>query len=56
MDILDISFLGASYRYAVKFEKKIKKQSQWEFEFRNPQKPKYGKKIPNSYKTQLQEK
>jgi hypothetical protein len=30
MDLLDISSLGFDYRYAVKMEQKIKKQSKWE--------------------------
>jgi hypothetical protein len=30
MDFLDISSLGATYRYAVKIEPKFKHQSKWE--------------------------
>ena len=31
MDFLDISSLGAAYRYAVKIEQKFKHQNKWEF-------------------------
>jgi hypothetical protein len=40
MDFLDISSLGAAYRYAIKIEKKFKQQSKWE---------KHGKGNSNSY-------
>jgi hypothetical protein len=47
MDFLDISSLGAAYRYAVKIENKFKHQNKWEFGFANPQQPKYDKDDPN---------
>jgi hypothetical protein len=47
MDFLDISSLGATYRYVVKIEQKFKQQNKWEFESANPQQPKYGKDNPN---------
>jgi hypothetical protein len=47
MDFLDISSLGAAYRYAVKIEHKFKHQNKWEFGFANPQQPKYNKDRPN---------
>jgi hypothetical protein len=31
MDFLDISSLGAAYRYVVKIEQKFKHQKKWEF-------------------------
>jgi hypothetical protein len=37
MDFLDISSLGASYRYVVKIEQKFKHQNKWEFGSANPQ-------------------
>ena len=47
MDLLDISSLGATYWYAVKIEQKFKHQSKREFEYANPQQPKYEKDDPN---------
>jgi hypothetical protein len=48
MDFLDISSLGASYRYVVKIEQKFKHQNKREFGSTNPQQPKYGKDNPNN--------
>jgi hypothetical protein len=48
MDFLDISSLGAAYRYAVKIEQKFKHQNKREFGSENPQQPKYDKDNPNS--------
>jgi hypothetical protein len=47
MDFLDISSLGATYRYAVKIKHKFKHQNKWEFRSTNPQQPKYEKDNPN---------
>jgi hypothetical protein len=47
MDFLDISSLGATYRYVVKIEQKFKHQNKWEFRSTNPQQPKYDKDGPN---------
>ena len=47
MDFLDISSLGADYRYAVKIEKKFKHKNKRDFRFVNPQQPKYDKDNPN---------
>ena len=47
MDFLDISSLGAAYRYVVKVEKKFKHQNKWEFGSANSQQPKYDKDDPN---------
>jgi hypothetical protein len=47
MDFLDISSLGAAYRYAVKIEQKFKNQNKWKFGSTNPQQPKYEKDNPN---------
>ena len=47
MDFLDISSLGATYRYVVKIEQKFKHQNKWEFGYANPQQPKYDKDSPN---------
>jgi hypothetical protein len=43
MEFLDISSLGAAYRYVVKIEQKFKQQNKWEFGSANMQQPKYGK-------------
>jgi hypothetical protein len=43
MDFLDISLLGASYRYVVKIKKKFKHQKKWDFGSANLQQPKYDK-------------
>ena len=47
MDFLDISSLGATYRYAAKIEQKFKQQNKWEFGSANLQQPKYDKDDPN---------
>jgi hypothetical protein len=47
MDFLDISSLGAAYRYAVKIEQKFKHQNKREFGSANPQQSKYDKDNPN---------
>jgi hypothetical protein len=47
MEFLDISSLGAAYRYAVKIEQKFKHSNKQEFGSANPQQPKYGKGSPN---------
>jgi hypothetical protein len=47
MDFLNISSLGAAYRYAVKIEQKFRHQNKWEFGSANPQQPKHGKDDPN---------
>jgi hypothetical protein len=47
MDFLDISSLGAAYRYAIKIEQKFKHQNKWEFGSTNPQQPNYNKDNPN---------
>jgi hypothetical protein len=48
MDFLDISSLGVAYRYAIKLEKKFKKQTKWEFGFENTPQHNHGKGNPNS--------
>jgi hypothetical protein len=47
MDFLDISSLGASYRYVVKIEQKIKHPNKREFGSTNLQQPKHDKDGPN---------
>jgi hypothetical protein len=47
MDFLDISSLGATYRYVVKIEKNFKHQKKWDFGSTNLQQPKYDKDGPN---------
>jgi hypothetical protein len=47
MDFLNISSLGAAYRYAVKIEQKFRHQNKWEFGSANMQQPKHGKDDPN---------
>jgi hypothetical protein len=47
MDFLDISSLGAAYRYVVKIEQKFKHQNKQDFGSVNPQQPKYDKDNPN---------
>ena len=56
MDFLDISSLGAAYRYAVKIEKKFKHQNKWDFGSVNPQQPKCDKDIPNKQSPENQSK
>jgi hypothetical protein len=48
MDFLDISSLGVAYQYAVKIEKKFKKQSKRGFGFENTPQQNCGKGNPNS--------
>jgi hypothetical protein len=55
MEFLDISSLGATYRYVVKIEQKFKQQNKREFGSANPQQPKYGKGNPNSQNNQPQD-
>jgi hypothetical protein len=47
MDFINISSLGASYRYAVKIEYKFRHQNKWEFGSTNPKQPNHGKDDPN---------
>jgi hypothetical protein len=47
MDFLDISSLGAAYRYAVKIDQKFDHQNKRELGSANPQQPKYEKDDPN---------
>jgi hypothetical protein len=47
MDFLNISSLGATFRYALKIEKKFRHQKKWEFGYENLQQPKHGKDDPN---------
>jgi hypothetical protein len=56
MDFLDISSLGAAYRYAVKIEQKFKHQNKREFGSANPQQPKYDKDGPNKQSPENQSK
>jgi hypothetical protein len=46
MDFLDISSMGATYRYVVKIEQKFRHQNKREIGSANPQQPKYSKDIP----------
>ena len=46
IDFLNISSLGAAYRYAVKIEQKFKHQNKRYFGSVNPQQPKYDKDNP----------
>ena len=46
MEFLDISSLGAAYRYAIKIEQKIKQKTQ-KFDLGNPSQQKLGKGDPN---------
>jgi hypothetical protein len=46
MDFLDISSLGAAYRYAVKIENKLKHKNKHEFGSANMQQLKYDKGDP----------
>jgi hypothetical protein len=56
MDFLDISSLGAAYRYVVKIEQKFKHQNKWEFGSANLQQPKYDKDDPNKQSPKNQSK
>jgi hypothetical protein len=47
MDFLDISSLGATYRYAVKIDHKFRHRNKREFRSTNPQQPKYDKDDSN---------
>jgi hypothetical protein len=47
MDFLNISSLGAAYRYVVKIEKKLRHHNKWEFGYANLQQPKHGKDEAN---------
>jgi hypothetical protein len=49
MYFLDISSLGATYRYVVKIEQKFKHQNKREFGPRNPQQQKYDKYGPKRH-------
>jgi hypothetical protein len=49
MEFLDIASLGTTYRYTVKFEKKIN-QKQREFGSTNPSQPKQIKGNPNPHR------
>jgi hypothetical protein len=44
---INISSLGAAYRYDIKIEHKFRHQNKWEFRSTNPQKLKHGKYDPN---------
>jgi hypothetical protein len=46
MDFLNISSLGASYRYVVKIEHKFRHQNKWELGPTNIEKPKHSKDDP----------
>jgi hypothetical protein len=56
MDFLNISSLGASYRYVVKIKKKFRNQNKWEFRYANMQQPKQGKDGPNQQPLENQSK
>jgi hypothetical protein len=56
MDFLDISSLGAAYRYVVKIEQKFKHQNKREFGSANLQQPKYDKDGPNKQSPENQSK
>jgi hypothetical protein len=56
MDFLNISSLGASYRYVVKIEQKFKHQNKWDFGSVNTQQPKYDKDRPNKQFSENQSK
>ena len=47
MEFLDISSLGAAYRYAVKIKQKFKQRNRWDFGFVNSSQQKEGKGSPN---------
>jgi hypothetical protein len=49
MEFLDMSSLGAAYRYVVKIEQKLK-QKTWQFGLTNPSQQKPGKGGPNPWK------
>jgi len=56
MDFLDISSLGAAYRYAVKIEYKFLHQNKREFGSANLKQPKYEKYGPNKQSLENQSK
>jgi hypothetical protein len=49
MEVLDISSLGAAYRYVIKIEQKLK-QKMWKFGPGNPAQQNPLKGIPNPWK------
>jgi hypothetical protein len=55
MDFLDISSLGAAYRYSIRIEHKFKKWNKQEFGSANMKQTKYGKGNPNSQNSQPQD-
>jgi hypothetical protein len=48
MEFLDISSLGAAYRYVVKIKQKFKQRNKWEFGAANASQHKHGKGDPNT--------
>jgi hypothetical protein len=46
MEFLDISSLGAAYRYVVKIEKKFKQKNKWDFSSAKPSQKNHGKGGP----------
>jgi hypothetical protein len=56
MEFLDISSLGAAYRYVVKIEQKFRHQNKREFGSANPQQLKYDKDDPNKLPPENQSK
>jgi hypothetical protein len=56
MDFLDISSLGATYRYAIKIEHKFKHQNKREFGSGNSQQTKYDKDDPSKQSPKNQSK
>ena len=56
MDFLDISSIGAAYRYDVKIEHKFRHQNKQEFGSANSQQPKYEKDGPNKQSPENQSK
>jgi hypothetical protein len=46
MDFLNISSLGASYRYVVKIEQRFKQHNKWEFRSANIEQPNHDKDVP----------
>ena len=48
MEFLDISSLGATYRYAVKIEQKFKQRNKWKFGFLNASQQKTRNRNPNT--------
>jgi hypothetical protein len=56
IDFLDISSLGAAYRYAIKIEQKFKHQNKRDFGSTNLQQPKYDKDDPKKQSLENQSK